>query len=60
MSARDLGHPSPAALPDLLERLVRVRLLDRVGGPPDSGDAEQQPGATPRPAGLPVPRTGPG
>ena len=34
---KDLGHPSPAALPELLERLVRVRPLDRVGGPPDSG-----------------------
>ena len=33
----DLGHPSPVTLPELLERLVRVRLLDRIGGPPDSG-----------------------
>ena len=33
----DLGYPSPVTLPELVERLVRVRLLDRVSGPPDSG-----------------------
>jgi hypothetical protein len=33
----DLGHPAPTVLPELLERLVRVRLLDRVSDPPDFG-----------------------
>lgn len=36
----DLGDPPRGTLPELLERLARIRLLQRVGGPSDCGDAE--------------------